>query len=62
MKITLDLESNVITLPKNFFEKVSKENKIIESHGGNPVPPMERIKASFATAMGDTDTYVQVKK
>lgn len=62
MKITLDLETSVITVPKNFFDKVSKENEVITKHGGTAVSPVDRIKAAFDKAVSDTDKYLQTKK
>ena len=62
MKITLDLETNIITAPKNFFDKIAKENEIIEKHGGTPIKPMERVKNAFEIAMSNTDKYFETKK
>lgn len=62
MKITLDLETNVITVPKNFFDKIAKENDVITKHGGTAVAPTDRIKGAFEKAMADTDKYLQTKK
>ena len=62
MKITLDLDTSIITVPKNFFDKIAKENDVIVKHGGNAVTPTDRIKAAFNTAMADTDKYLQTKK
>lgn len=62
MKITLDLETCEIVVPKNFFEKIDKENTIIESHNGTAVDPVERIKKAFETAIGNTDKYLHTKK
>ena len=62
MKVTLDLKTNEITVPKSFFETIDKENDIIKAHGGTPVSPVERIKAAFETAIADTDKYLKTKK
>lgn len=62
MKVTLDLETSVITVPKQFFEKIAKENDVITSHGGQAVTPSDRIKNAFNTAMADTDKYLVTKK
>lgn len=62
MKVTLDLETNIITVPKNFFEKITKENDIISKAGGTPIAPKDRLTKAFETAMADTDKYLQVKK
>lgn len=62
MKITLDLETNEIIVPKNFFEKIDKENEIITNHGGTPTKPVERIRKAFETALENSDKYLHVKK
>lgn len=62
MKITLDLETCEITVPKNFFEKIEKENEVITKHGGTAVKPVDRIKKAFETAMDNTDKYLHTKK
>jgi hypothetical protein len=62
MKITLDLETSEIIVPKNFFTKIDKENEVIAKHGGTPVKPVDRIKAAFEKAVSDTDKYLHVKQ
>ena len=62
MKITLDLDTCDITVPKNFFKNIEKQNDLIAKHGGTPVKPMDVIRNSFATAMENTDKYVHVKE
>lgn len=62
MKITLDLETSEIVVPKNFFEKIDKENEVITKHGGTAVKAVERIKAAFEKGISDTDKYLHVKK
>ena len=62
MKITLDLATSEITVPKNFFATIAKENEIITAHGGTPVSPVDRIKNAFNEAMKDTDKYLITKK
>ena len=62
MKITLDLETCEITVPKNFFINIEKENDIITSHGGTAVKPVDRIKRAFNTAIEETDKYLHVKE
>ena len=44
MKITLDLETNVITVPKNFFRSYEKQNETIKKMGGEPIKPVEVIQ------------------
>lgn len=62
MKITLDLETNEITAPKNFFETFSKQNEMITKLGGEPIKPMEVVRKSFEIAMADTDKYFKTRK
>ncbi|MBQ9913554.1 MAG: hypothetical protein IJO73_04935 [Clostridia bacterium] len=62
MKVTLDLETCEIVVPKNFFEKIEKENEVITKHGGTAVKPVDRIKKAFETAMENTDKYLHTKK
>lgn len=62
MKITLDLETNEITAPKNFFETFSKQNEMITKLGGEPIKPMEVVRKSFEIAMSDTDKYFKTRK
>lgn len=62
MKITLDLDTCEITVPKNFFINIEKENDIITSHGGKAATPIERIKKAFNTAIEKTDKYLHVKE
>lgn len=61
MKITLDLETSEIVVPKNFFTKIDKENEIIIKHNGEPIKAVDRIKKAFEVAMSDTDKYLHVK-
>lgn len=62
MRVTLDLDTNVITVPKNFFSVIDKQNELITKMGGEKVKPMELIKKSFEIAMSDTDKYLQTRK
>ena len=62
MKITLDLETCVITAPKNFFDKITKENEIIEKAGGTPISYKDRLAKALETALANTDKYLQLKK
>ena len=61
MKITLDLETCEIVVPKNFFKTIEKENDVITKHGGEAVSPVDRIKKAFETAVDNTDKYLHVK-
>lgn len=62
MKITLDLDTNMITVPKNFFKNIDKQNEMILKMGGQKISGVELIKKSFETAMADTDKYLHVKE
>lgn len=59
MRITLDLETNQITVPKNFFKEIERQNDIIRKVGGEPIKPIDLIKKSFELAMENTDKYLQ---
>lgn len=59
MKITLDLDTNMIIVPKNFFDTINRSNAMIEKTGGTPIKPIDLIKKSFETAMADTDKYLR---
>ena len=37
MKITLDLDTNIITVPKNYFKIIDKQNELITKMGGEKV-------------------------
>lgn len=54
MKITLDLDTNEIIVPKNFFKTIDKQNQLAEKVGGSKISGMELIKKSFEIAMADT--------
>lgn len=62
MKITLDLDTNEIIVPKNFFKNIDKQNDLIVKMGGEKISGVELIKKSFETAMSDTDKYLHVKE
>lgn len=62
MKITLDLETNEITVPKYFFEAYDKQNETIKKMGGEPIKPIEVIRKSFEIALADTDKHLHTKK
>ena len=61
MKITLDLDTNEITLPKNYFKQIEKQNDLIAKMGGEKVNAMDLIKKPFEIAMADTDKYVKTR-
>ena len=62
MKITLDLDTNEIVVPKNFFKTIDKQNETIMKMGGQKISGLELIKKSFETAMADTDKYLHVRE
>lgn len=62
MKITLDLETNEITAPKNFFETFAKQNELLAKVGGEPIKPLDVVRKSFEIAMSDTDKYFHTRK
>lgn len=62
MKITLDLETKEIIVPKNFFTVIQKQNELISENGGTPVKPMDVIRKAFNAALDDSDKYVHVKQ
>ena len=55
MRVTIDLERDIIIIPDNFFERVSKDNERIKKFRGQVVSGVDRIKHSFHVAMADTD-------
>lgn len=62
MKITLDLSTNEIVVPKNFFKNIDKQNETIIKMGGEPIKGVELIRKSFEIAMADTDKHLHVKE
>lgn len=55
MRVTIDLDRDIIIVPDNFFKRIADENEKLEKYGATPVPPIKRIKNSFNIAMEDTD-------
>ena len=55
MRVTIDLDRDIIIVPDNFFKRIADENEKLEKYGAKPVKPIDRIKNSFAIAMDDTD-------
>lgn len=62
MRITLDLDTNEITVPKNFFSVIEKQNDTIAKMGGERIKPVELIKKSFEVAISDTDKYLKTRQ
>ena len=61
MRVTIDLEKDIIIIPDNFFDKVADDNRRLELYGGKPITPIDRIKHSFKVAMADTDKRLLTK-
>ena len=55
MRVTIDLDRDIIIIPDNFFKKIAEENEKLEKYGANPVKALDRIRHSYETAMADTD-------
>lgn len=68
MRVTIDLERDIIIIPDNFFKKIAEENEKLQKYGAEPVKALDRIRHSFNKAMDDTDnrlltqTNAKVKK
>lgn len=60
MRITLDLDTNEIIVPKNFFKDIERQNALIEKAGGSPIKGIDLIKKSFDIAMSNTDKFLHV--
>lgn len=55
MRVTIDLDRDIIIIPDNFFKKIAEENEKLEKYGATPVKAVERIQKSFDIAINDTD-------
>lgn len=55
MRVTIDLDRDIIIIPDNFFKKIGEENEKLEKYGATAVDPLVRIEHSFFTAMDDTN-------
>ena len=55
MRVTIDLDRDIIIIPDNFFKKIAEENENLEKYDAKPVKALDRIKKSFEIAMADTD-------
>lgn len=56
MRVTIDLDRDIIIIPDNFFAKIAQENEKLVKYGGKEVKGIDRIKHSFQVAMADTDS------
>ena len=55
MRVTIDLERDIIIIPDNFFKKIAEENEKLQKYGAEPVKALDRIRHSYEKAMADTD-------
>lgn len=55
MRVTIDLDRDIIIIPDNFFKKVAEENEKLQKYGAEPVKALDRIRHSYEKAMSDTD-------
>lgn len=55
MRVTIDLEREIVIIPDNFFVKIQADNERLKKFGATPVAGIDRIKKAFETAMKDTD-------
>ena len=55
MRVTIDLDRDIIIIPDNFFKKIGDENDKLEKYGAKPVDPIVRIWHSVETARNDTN-------
>lgn len=55
MRVTIDLEREIVIIPDNFFVKIKADNERLEKFGAKPVSGLDRIKTAFEKAMKDTD-------
>lgn len=62
LKITLNLDTNEIIVPKNFFKNLEKQNAIITKMGGEKIDSSDLIRASVEVALSDTEKYLHVKE
>ena len=43
MRVTIDLDRDIIIIPDNFFKKIGEENEKLEKYGATAVDPLVRI-------------------
>lgn len=61
MRVTIDLEREIIIIPDNFFKKIKEDNERLEKFGAPPVSGLDRIKSAFEKAMSDTDNRLMTQ-
>ena len=57
MRVTIDLEREIVIIPDNFFVKIQADNERLKKFGANPVAGIDRIKNAFEKAMSDTEIH-----
>ena len=55
MRVTIDLEREIVIIPDNFFKTIAEDNARVERFGAEPVSGVDRIKNAFKKAMNETD-------
>lgn len=61
MRVTIDLEREIVIIPDNFFKKIKEDNERLERYGATAVSGVDRIKKAFAKAMDDTDNRLMTQ-
>ena len=61
MRVTIDLDQDIIIVPDNFFLRIKQDNEKLKKYGAKPVKGIDRIKHSFKVAMADTDNRLLTK-
>ena len=55
MRVTIDLEREIVIIPDNFFKKIAEDNERLQRFKATPISGVDRIKNAFNKAMADTD-------
>ena len=55
MRVTIDLEREIVIIPDNFLKKIAEDNARLERFGATPISGVDRIKKAFNKAMEETD-------
>ena len=55
MRVTIDLDRDIIIIPDNFFKKIAEENEKLKKYGGKEVKALDRINHAYEKAMADSD-------
>ena len=43
MRVTIDLEREIVIIPDNFFKKIAEDNARLERFGATPISGVDRI-------------------